>query len=62
MMNGGGPPLRTEIGGKTREVYQRLFIWGRCVTVEKPASLRRELAEMRAGLAGHHGGPLWTRG
>ena len=46
--------VRFRAGG-TREMCWHLFTWGDRVTVEAPESLRRELAEMCAGLAGHHG-------
>ena len=40
--------------GGTREICWHLFTWGQRVTVEEPESLKRELAEMCAGLAEHH--------
>ena len=40
--------------GGTREMCWHLFTWGDGVTVEAPESLRRQLAEMCSGLAGHH--------
>ena len=45
--------VRFRAGG-TREMCWHLFTWGQRVIVEEPESLRRELAEMCAGLAGHH--------
>ena len=45
--------VRFRAGG-TREMCWHLFTWGDAVTVEEPASLRRELAEMCAGAARHH--------
>lgn len=46
--------VRFRAGG-TREMCWHLFTWGRRVTVGEPESLKRELAEMCARLAGHHG-------
>ena len=47
--------VRFEAGG-IDEMCWHLFTWGESVTVEKPARLRRRLAEMCAALAAHHGG------
>ena len=49
--------VRFRAGG-TREMCWHLFTWGQRVTVEEPESQWRELAEMCAGLAGHHGTEL----
>lgn len=46
--------VRFRAGG-TREMCWHLFTWGDRVTVEAPASLRRELAKMCAAAARHHG-------
>ena len=51
----GLPTVRSTAGG-INEMCWHLFTWGESVTVEKPTGLRRRLAEMRAGLAAHHGG------
>ena len=41
--------------GGIDEMCWHLFTWGPSVTVEKPARLRRRLAEMCTSLAAHHG-------
>ncbi len=46
--------VRFNAGGLD-EMCWHLVTWGDHVTVEKPAKLRRRLAEMCEGLAGHHG-------
>lgn len=46
--------VRFKAGGLD-EICWHLITWGDHVTVEKPAKLRRRLAEMCEGLAGHHG-------
>ena len=49
----GSLTVRFKAGG-IDEMCWHLFTWGDSVTVEKPARLRRRLAEMCAALAGHH--------
>ena len=39
----------------TLELCRHLFTWGENVTIERPESLRRELAEMCSALAEYHG-------
>ena len=51
----GSLTVRFRAGG-IDEMCWHLFTWGESVTVEKPARLRRRLAEMCAGLAAHHEG------
>ena len=46
--------VRFKAGGLD-EMCWHLVTWGDHVIVEKPAKLRRRLAEMCAALAGHHG-------
>ena len=46
--------VRFKAGGLD-EMCWHLITWGEHVTVEKPAKLRRRLAEMCEGLAAHHG-------
>ncbi len=41
--------------GGTQEMCWHLVTWGQTVTIEKPAELRRRLAEMGQALATHHG-------
>ena len=48
--------VRFEAGGLD-EMCWHLITWGDSVTVEKPAKLRRRLAEMCGELAAHHGAP-----
>ena len=50
----GTVTIRFEAGGLD-EMCWHLVTWGDSVTVERPAKLRRRLAEMCEGLAGHHG-------
>ena len=50
----GTVTVRFEAGGLD-EMCWHLITWGDSVTVEKPARLRRRLAEMCEGLAGWHG-------
>ena len=50
----GSLTVRFQAGGLD-EMCWHLFTWGASVTVEKPASLRRRLAQMCASLAVHHG-------
>ena len=50
---GGSLTVRFTAGG-IDEMCWHLFTWGASVTVEKPARLRRRLAEMCASLAIHH--------
>lgn len=50
----GTVTVRFEAGGLD-EMCWHLITWGDSVTVEKPARLRRRLAEKCAALAGHHG-------
>ena len=50
---GGSLTVRFTAGG-IDEMCWHLFTWGASVTVEKPARLRRRLAEMCASLATHH--------
>ena len=45
--------VRFEAGGLD-EMCWHLITWGKSVTVEKPARLRRRLATMCGALAGHH--------
>ena len=49
----GSLTVRFEAGGLD-EMCWHLFTWGESVTVEKPARLRRRLAEMCESLATHH--------
>ena len=49
----GSLTVRFRAGG-TREMCWHLFTWGDKVTVEKPETLRLQLAEMCSLLAGHH--------
>ena len=51
----GSPTVRFRAGG-IDEMCWHLFTWGDSVTIEKPARLRKRLAEMCAGIAAHHGG------
>ncbi len=46
--------VRFTAGGLDK-MCRRLVTWGDSVTVERPARLRRRLAEMCERLAGHHG-------
>ena len=50
----GTVTVRFKAGGLD-EMCWHLITWGEHVTVEQPAKLRRRLAEMCEGLAGHHG-------
>ena len=50
----GTVTVRFKAGGRD-EMCWHLVTWGDSVTVEQPATLRRRLAEMCEGLAGHHG-------
>ena len=50
----GTVTVRFEAGG-LNEICWHLITWGEHVTVEKPAKLRRRLAEMCKALAAHHG-------
>ena len=49
----GSLTVRFEAGGLD-EMCWHLITWGKSVTVEKPARLRRRLAAMCGALAGHH--------
>ena len=49
----GSLTVRFTAGG-INEMCWHLVTWGESVTVERPASLRRRLAEMCAALAAHH--------
>ena len=49
----GSLTVRFEAGGLD-EMCWHLFTWGDSVTIEKPASLRRQLARMCASIAAHH--------
>ncbi len=49
----GSLTVRFEAGGLD-EMCWHLFTWGKSVTVEKPARLRRRLARLCAALAAHH--------
>ena len=49
----GSLTVRFEAGG-IDEMCWHLFTWGESVTVEKPARLRRRLAEMCEAIAAHH--------
>ena len=49
----GSLTVRFTAGG-INEMCWHLVTWGEGVTVERPASLRRRLAEMCASLAAHH--------
>ena len=49
----GSLTVRFTAGG-IEEMCWHLVTWGESVTVERPASLRRRLAEMCASLAAHH--------
>ena len=49
----GSLTVRFTAGG-INELCWHLVTWGESVTVERPASLRRRLAEMCASLAAHH--------
>ena len=52
--NGDGTiTVRFKAGG-IDEMCWHLFTWGKTVTVEKPASLRKRLVEMCESLAAHH--------
>ena len=51
----GSLTVRFRAGG-IDEMCWHLFTWGESVTIEKPARLRKRLAEMCTGLAAHHGG------
>ena len=51
----GSLTVRFRAGG-IDEMCWHLFTWGDSVTIEKPARLRKRLAEMCAGIAAHHGG------
>lgn len=50
----GALTVRFTAGGET-EICRHLFTWGESVTVERPARLRRRLAEMCSRLAARHG-------
>ena len=50
----GSLTVRFEAGG-IDEMCWHLFTWGESVTIEKPARLRRRLAEMSESSAEHHG-------
>ena len=50
----GSLTVRFKAGG-AYEMCWHLFTWGDSVTVEKPARLSKQLAEMCEVLAGHHG-------
>ena len=52
----GSVTVRFQAGGLD-EMCWHLFTWGESVTVEKPARLRRRLADMCALFAAHHGTP-----
>ena len=54
--NGDGSVTVRFTAGGIDEMCWHLFTWGESVTVEKPARLRRRLAEMCASLAAHHSG------
>ena len=54
--NGDGSVTVQFKAGGVDEMCWHLFTWGESVTVEKPARLRRRLAEMCAVRAEHHGG------
>ena len=49
----GSLTVRFEAGG-IDEMCRHLFTWGESVTIEKPARLRRRLAELCAAFAAHH--------
>ena len=51
----GSLTVRFRAGG-IDEMCWHLFTWGESVTIEKPARLRKRLAEMCTGLAAHHEG------
>ena len=53
--------VRFKAGG-IDEMRRRLFTWGKGVTVEKPARLRRRLAGMCAARAGHRSAANAGRG
>ena len=54
--NGDGSVTVRFTAGGIDEMCWHLFTWGESVTVEKPARLRRRLAEMCASREGHHRG------
>ena len=54
--NGDGSVTVRFTTGGIDEMCWHLFTWGESVTVEKPARLRRRLAEMCEMRATHHGG------
>ena len=51
----GSLTVRFRAGG-IDEMCWHLFTWGESVTIEKPARLRKRMAEMCAGVAVYHGG------
>ena len=51
----GSLTVRFQAGGSL-EMCRHLFTWGNKVTIERPASLRVQLAEMCSTLAEHHSG------
>ena len=57
----GSLTVRFKAGG-IDEMCWHLFTWGDSVTVEKPARLRRRLAEMCAALGVHHNQADWGAG